>query len=308
MGGEAPYQQRRAPTALRRAGAHADRAVVATDTTPHQGTPEVCPHADSAPPAPPAPQSGRRSIKANAQAAWLLRAITCMDLTTLAGDDTAGNVARLCAKARRPVRTDILEALGVEHLPITTAAVCVYPARVSDAVSALRGTNLGVAAVATGFPSGQIKTEQKLDEIRGAVADGATEIDIVLSRDLALRGEWAAVYEEVSKFREACGDAHMKTILAVSVDYLHLLCRRPCTHRKFDHATDRRSCNISGYPYSVDGVHDGWGRLHQDFDRQRDIERNSTSEPGDGSLHPRVPAAHHENSNDMPSRPRYGQR
>ena len=156
----------------------------------------------------------RRSVKKEAQAAWLLRAIACMDLTTLAGDDTPGNVRRLCAKARNPVRRDILEALGVGDLPLTTAAVCVYPARVADAVAALSGTSINVAAVATGFPSGQIKLEQKLDEIRGAVADGATEIDIVLPRDLCLRGDWAGVYEEVALFREACGEAHMKTILA----------------------------------------------------------------------------------------------
>lgn len=159
-------------------------------------------------------QSGRRSIKSSAQAAWLLRAISCIDLTTLAGDDTRSNVRRLCAKAVQPVRYDILESLGVADLDITTAAVCVYPARVADAADFLRGTGLGVAAVATGFPSGQIKTQHKLEEIRAAVADGATEIDIVISRDLALRGDWSAVYDEVAAFREACGDAHMKTILA----------------------------------------------------------------------------------------------
>ena len=156
----------------------------------------------------------RRSIKKEAQAAWLLRALTCIDLTTLAGDDTPGNVKRMCAKARNPVRRDILEKLGVGHLPITTGAVCVYPARVADAAAALAGSSLGVAAVATGFPSGQIKLEHKLAEIRGAVADGATEIDIVIPRDKALTGDWAGVYEEVSLFREACGEAHLKTILA----------------------------------------------------------------------------------------------
>ena len=158
--------------------------------------------------------AGRRSIKKEAQAAWLLRALTCIDLTTLAGDDTPGNVKRLCAKARNPVRRDILERLGVGHLPITTGAVCVYPARVADAAAALEGSGLGVAAVATGFPSGQIKLEHKLAEIRGAVADGATEIDIVISRDKALTGDWQGVYEEVCLFREACGEAHLKTILA----------------------------------------------------------------------------------------------
>ena len=145
----------------------------------------------------------RRSIKNEAQAAWLLRALTCTDLTTLAGDDTPGNVRRLCAKAKSPVRADILRSLGVEHLPITTAAICVYPARVADAVAALAGTSINVAAVATGFPSGQIKLEHKLAEIRGAVADGATEIDIVIPRDKALCGDWRGVYDEVRLFREA---------------------------------------------------------------------------------------------------------
>lgn len=140
--------------------------------------------------------------------------ISGIDLTTLSGDDTAGNVQRLCAKAARPVRHETLAALGVEDMPLTTGAVCVYPARVADAVAALKGTGIPVAAVATGFPSGQIKTEHKLEEIRGAVADGATEIDIVISRGPAILGDWQAVYDEVVMFREACGDAHMKTILA----------------------------------------------------------------------------------------------
>src|SRR5947209_1191463 len=92
----------------------------------------------------------RRTVKKEWQAAWLLRAITLMDLTTLSGDDTPGNVRRLCAKARNPVRQDLLEALGVEQLGITVGAVCVYHPLVSTAVEALEGSDIPVAAVSTG--------------------------------------------------------------------------------------------------------------------------------------------------------------
>lgn len=156
----------------------------------------------------------RRTVKKEWQAAWLLRAITCLDLTTLAGDDTPGNVRRLCAKARTPLRQDMLEALGVEHLGIHVGAVCVYHNLVPTAVEALRGTEIPVAAVSTGFPAGQNPLEQKLGEIRASVAAGAREIDIVISRAHVLTGNWQALYDEVRAFREACGEAHMKTILA----------------------------------------------------------------------------------------------
>lgn len=156
----------------------------------------------------------RRTVKKEWQAAWLLRAITCLDLTTLAGDDTPGNVIRLCAKARRPVRTDLLEALGANKLRITTGAVCVYHNMVPIAVEALEGTDIPVAAVSTGFPAGQISFEDKIEEIEKSVAAGAREIDIVISRGLVLTGEWQALYDEVKAFREACGPAHMKSILA----------------------------------------------------------------------------------------------
>ncbi|MDB5096642.1 MAG: deoC [Cyanobacteria bacterium RYN_339] len=157
----------------------------------------------------------RRSVKKEWQAAWLLRAITLMDLTTLSGDDTAGNVQRLCAKARNPVRQDILDALGVAHLGITTGAVCVYHAHVATAVNELRGTNIPVAAVSTGFPAGLSPLEQRLEEVRASVEAGAREIDIVISRGLVLRGEWEKLYDEIVAFRKACGEAHMKTILGV---------------------------------------------------------------------------------------------
>ena len=154
----------------------------------------------------------RRSIKNDNQAAWLLRAVECMDLTTLAGDDTPGTVRRLCGKARQPVRADILEALGVPHVRV--GAVCVYHAFVATAADALRGSGIPVAAVSTGFPAGQTPFDLKLREIAASVADGAAEIDIVISRQHALNGDWQALYDEVRAFRAACGDAHMKTILA----------------------------------------------------------------------------------------------
>jgi deoxyribose-phosphate aldolase len=155
----------------------------------------------------------RRSVKKEWQAAWLLRAITLMDLTTLAGDDTPGYVRRLCAKAMRPVRSDLLEALGAQDLAITTAAVCVYHQLVPVAVEALRGSGIPVAAVSTGFPAGLSPFAQRLAEIRASIEAGAGEIDIVITRAHVLNGEWEALYDEVRAFREACGDAHIKVIL-----------------------------------------------------------------------------------------------
>jgi deoxyribose-phosphate aldolase len=134
----------------------------------------------------------RRTVKKVHQSAWLINAIKLTDLTTLAGDDTRGKVHRLCAKARQPVRQDILDALGVKER-ITVGAVCVYPAQVANAVEFLAGSGIPVASVATGFPSGQIKHEHKLKEIEQCVADGAKEIDIVINRDAALSGDWDRV-------------------------------------------------------------------------------------------------------------------
>lgn len=156
----------------------------------------------------------RRSIKMEWQAAWLLRAVTCIDLTTLSGDDTASKVKRLCFKAKQPIRPDIIKKLGVENKRILTGAVCVYPNRVKEAVEYLKGTGIPVASVAAGFPAGQTPLPQRLEEIEFAVAEGAEEIDIVLSRDLVLQGKWDEVYEEVKAMRKACGPAHLKTILA----------------------------------------------------------------------------------------------
>ena len=156
----------------------------------------------------------RRTVKKEWQAAWLLRAVSLIDLTTLAGDDTPGNVRRLCAKAARPVRGDLVAALGVEDLRLTVGAVCVYHAMVPTAVDALEGTGIPVAAVSTGFPAGLSPLEERVREIRASVAAGAKEIDIVITRGHVLTGNWQALYDEVRMFREACGDAHMKSILA----------------------------------------------------------------------------------------------
>ena len=156
----------------------------------------------------------RRTVKKEWQAAWLLKAITLMDLTTLAGDDTAGNVTRLCAKACRPVRDEILAALGAGSLGITVGAVCVYHRWVETAVRALEGSGIPVAAVSTGFPAGLSPFETRLAEIRASVAAGAREIDIVITRAHVLTGDWTALYDEVRAFREASGDAHLKAILA----------------------------------------------------------------------------------------------
>ena len=155
----------------------------------------------------------RRSIKKDAQAAWLLKAVTCIDLTTLAGDDTPGRVQRLCAKARHPVRGDLLDALGMSDAGIRVGAVCVYHAMVPAAVAALRGSGIPVAAVSTGFPAGLSPLEQRVEEVAASVAAGAAEIDIVINRGHVLTGNWPAVYDEVKAFRAACGEAHMKAIL-----------------------------------------------------------------------------------------------
>ena len=156
----------------------------------------------------------RRSIKKDYQTAWLLKAITCMDLTTLSGDDTPGKVKRLCQKAIRPVRRDIIEGLGVADLGIQVGAVCVYHNMIATAVRELDGSGIPVAAVSTGFPAGQIPLPLKVAQIVESIKAGATEIDIVISRALVHTGDWKGLFDEVRTFRDACGEAHLKTILA----------------------------------------------------------------------------------------------
>lgn len=154
----------------------------------------------------------RRTVKKEWQAAWLVNAIRCIDLTTLAGDDTEDRVRRLCAKAARPLADHIMDGLGLERLH--AGAVCVYPTMVAAAAKALRGTGIPVASVATGFPAGLMPLDLRLAEIRYAVDHGAEEIDIVITRAHVLDGNWQALYDEVAAMREASGGAHMKAILA----------------------------------------------------------------------------------------------
>ena len=156
----------------------------------------------------------RRSVKKEYQAAWLVKALTCIDLTTLAGDDTPARVQRLCAKAMRPLSDALLKGLGLEDAPPKVGAVCVYPTMVPAAVKALKGSGIPVASVATGFPSGLTPLPQRLAEIEYAVGEGAQEIDIVINRALVFDQEWQALYDEVAAMREACGEAHLKAILA----------------------------------------------------------------------------------------------
>ena len=155
----------------------------------------------------------RRTVKKDWQIAWLLRAITCMDLTTLSGDDTEERVKRLCAKARQPIQQEIVEKLGIEELQIQVGAVCVYHLFVETARRALEGTKIPVAAVSTGFPAGLNPFEERLAEIRRSVEAGAQEIDIVITRAHVFGGQWQRLYDEIVAFKDACGPAHLKVIL-----------------------------------------------------------------------------------------------
>ena len=155
----------------------------------------------------------RRSLKKEWQAAWLLRALSCMDLTTLSGDDTVERVRRLCAKARQPLRQEIETALGVETLGIKVAAVCVYHTFVETAVHALEGSGIRVAAVSTGFPAGLSSFADRVSEIRRSVEAGAHEIDVVITRGHVFEGKWQQLYDEIATFKQACGASHMKVIL-----------------------------------------------------------------------------------------------
>lgn len=155
----------------------------------------------------------RRTVKKEWQAAWLLRAISCMDLTTLSGDDTAERVRRLCAKAKHPLQANLVRQLGIEQLGIRVAAVCVYHTFVETALHALEGSGIHVAAVSTGFPAGLSPIAERVGEIRRSMEAGAHEIDVVITRAHVFGGKWQALYDEIATFKEACGKAHMKVIL-----------------------------------------------------------------------------------------------
>jgi deoxyribose-phosphate aldolase len=158
-------------------------------------------------------QTARRTVKKEWQAAWLLRAITCMDLTTLSGDDTDDRVRRLCAKARQPLRQDLVQKLGIEDLHIKVGAVCIYHTFIETALHALEGSGVHVAAVSAGFPAGLSPLSERVAEIRRSVEAGAHEIDVVITRAHVFAGRWQALYDEVAAFKQACRGAHMKVIL-----------------------------------------------------------------------------------------------
>lgn len=157
--------------------------------------------------------TARRTVKKEHQAAWLLRAITCMDLTTLSGDDSAERVKRLCAKARNPLQVRLVQSLGIEELELKVGAVCVYHTFVETAARALEGSGIPVAAVSTGFPAGLSPLTERVQEIRRSIQAGASEIDIVITRAHVFNGEWQALYDEIAAFKETCGPVHMKAIL-----------------------------------------------------------------------------------------------
>lgn len=166
--------------------------------------------------------SNRGQVSGLNEVVWALRALTFTDLTTLAGDDTQANVARICHRAAYPFPLHLLETNIEPSLleKLHTGAVCVYPARVADARKTFEQLQLfnkiPIAAVATGFPTGQYGLKTRLDEICFAIESGAKEIDIVINRQLALTEQWKALYDEVCEMRKVCGEkAHMKTILAV---------------------------------------------------------------------------------------------
>tara|TARA_Y100001970_G_C14116471_1_gene793857 strand:- start:217 stop:1158 length:942 start_codon:yes stop_codon:yes gene_type:complete len=155
----------------------------------------------------------RRSIKKEWQAAWLLRSISCMDLTTLSSDDTSERVRRLCAKAKQPLSFELVDKLGVKKLRPRVAAVCVYHSYVKTAVDELKNSGIPVAAVSTGFPHGLISISRRIEEIKDSIASGASEIDIVITRAHVFSGNWQALYDEILAFKKACGEKHLKTIL-----------------------------------------------------------------------------------------------
>ena len=146
-----------------------------------------------------------RSLKKETKLSALRLAVTMLDVTTLEGADTVGKVSQMCQKAMRPMPED--PNIG------PAAAVCVYPRMVKVATKAVENSSVQVAAVATQFPSGQMRLKERLAEVRYAVGEGADEIDMVISRAQFLQGEYRAIYDEIVSCKEACGEAHLKVIL-----------------------------------------------------------------------------------------------
>ena len=156
----------------------------------------------------------RRSVKKDYQAAWLLKAISLIDLTTLSGDDTAGKVERLCEKAKRPISLDLHDKLGLTQGEIKVGAVCVYHHLIKEAKKNLPN-NIPVAAVSTGFPAGLSSFKTRKQEITESIKNGADEIDIVINRGFVLQNNWKKLYEEVRDFKKAAKTKHIKAILGV---------------------------------------------------------------------------------------------
>ncbi|MBN8585810.1 MAG: deoxyribose-phosphate aldolase [Ignavibacteria bacterium] len=146
-----------------------------------------------------------RSIKKSSKVEAIKLAVSMIDLTTLEGKDSEGKVHALCQKAMRPLD-------GSDKIP-HVAAVCVYPNMIKTAKSALAGTNVKVASVATAFPSGQSPMKLKIEEVKRVVQMGADEVDMVISRGEFLEGNYDHTFNEVKAIKEACGDAHLKVIL-----------------------------------------------------------------------------------------------
>ena len=213
-------------------------------------------------------QVARRTVKKEWQAAWLLRAITCMDLTTLSGDDTDERVRRLCAKGRHPLQEEIVKKLGIEELQIKVAAICVYHTFVETALHALEGSGIHVAAVSTGFPAGLSPMAERVAEIRRSVEAGAHEIDVVITRAHVFGGRWQALYDESAAFKQACGSS------AHEGDPWH-----------------GRSADVAQRGARKRSGDDGGRRFHQDFNWQRADECDFAGGSGDDSRHPRICAA-----------------
>src|SRR5438552_823415 len=230
----------------------------------------------------------RRSVKKEWQAAWLLRAVTCMDLTTLSGDDTDERVRRLCAKARQPIQRELIQKLGVESLDIKVAAVCVYHTFVETARRAIEGSGIHVAAVSTGFPAGLSPFEERVAEIRRSVEAGADEIDVVITRAHVFGAKWQALYDEIATFKNACGPA---SVLEGSALRRNRHLQERLRARAFEGDPGRgRFVDAAQRGARQHGGDDGRGGFHQDIYWQGSNERDTSREPGDGARHPRVRA------------------